>query len=53
MKGEINGLETISEERLNDFVLRSAKDWRFTVLLKLHGYEKVKDGNFLKNTLES
>ena len=35
MKGEINVLETISEEKLNDFVLRSGKDWRFTVLLTI------------------
>ena len=53
MQGEINVLETLSEENLSDFAVRSGKDWRFTALLKLHGYEKLKDGNFLRHTLES
>jgi len=38
MKGEINVLQNLSEERLRDYAMRSVKDWRFTIMLKLHGY---------------
>jgi hypothetical protein len=41
MKGEINVLETLSEENLSDYAVRSGRDWRFTALLKLHGYQKL------------